>query len=191
MSLLYHGQGVICETCGEWGVTYHELFPTISEVFSEQYHRLGKGGTRYWGRLGAGIVFTDGKKVLLLKRAGDSDHVGFWGIPGGRAKEGESPLAVAQRESKEECGRVEGNRFGHSHNRDGAHHFHTYLYSVVKPFDTELSKEHDEAKWATLDEVEKMKLHPKLKEAWPGYLRSIKERFPEKTSFLDWCNKMN
>ena len=182
-----HCQGFLCETCGEWGITRSEVVPTIAEVFSEQFHRVGKDGKRYWGRLGGGILFTDGEKILLLKRDGNSDYAGHWGIPGGRAKEGEAPLDTARRETKEECGSVEGQRFGHFDDKDGAHHFHTYLFAIAKPFDVELSKEHNDSKWVALDKVEDMKLHPKFKEAWPGYLRAIKKRFPGKTSFLDWC----
>lgn len=179
--------GVICEACHEWGITREEVFPTISDVFSEQFHRLGKGGTKYWGRLGGGIIFTDGEKVLLLKRDDSSDYAGHWCIPGGKAKEGEAPLDVARREAKEECGTVEGQRFGHFHDKDGAHHFHTYLMAVEKPFDVRLSKEHDASEWTALNKVEGMKLHPKFKDAWPGYLRAIKKKFPSKTSFTDWC----
>ena len=40
----------------------------------EQYHHIGKDGKKYWGKAGAGILFTDGKKVLLLKRAEKGDH---------------------------------------------------------------------------------------------------------------------
>lgn len=157
----------------------------MSEI-SEQFHRIGRDGARYWGRLGAGILFTDGDKILLLKRAGESDHGGTWCLPGGKAKEGESPLDTARRESKEECGSVEGNRFDHFDDKDGSHHFHTYLFSIEKPFEVTLSKEHSAFRWVYLEEVPELKLHPKLKESWPSYLRSIKKRFPRKTSFLDW-----
>jgi ADP-ribose pyrophosphatase YjhB (NUDIX family) len=182
----FHGQGVICEMCSEWGITHNEIFPTVEDVLSEQFHRVGKDGKKYWGRLGGGILFTDGERILLLKRDGNSDYAGHWGIPGGRAKENEAPLDVARRETKEECGSAEGQRFGHFHDKDGAHHFHTYLFAIAKPFDVELSKEHNDHKWVSLEKVEDMKLHPKFKEAWPGYLRAIKARFPGKTSFMDW-----
>jgi len=175
-----------CDICKQWGITHQEIYPTVADM-AEQFHRIGKDGKKYWGRLGGGIVFTDGEKILLLKRDGSSDYAGHWGIPGGKAKEGEAPLDVARRESKEECGTVEGQRFGHFHARDGAHHFHTYLMAVAKPFDVQLSKEHDASEWADLDKVEGMKLHPKFAEAWPGHLRAIKKRFPNKTSFAEWC----
>jgi 8-oxo-dGTP diphosphatase len=183
-----HCQGFMCETCAEWGITREELVPTITDVFAEQFHRIGKDGKRYWGRLGGGILFTDGQRILLLKRGGNSDYKGYWGIPGGRAKEGETPFDCAKRETKEECGSAEGQRFAHFHEKDGAHHFHIYLFSVAKPFDTELSAEHTDSKWVRLEDVEDMKLHPKFKEAWGSYVRAIKGRFPGRTKFLDWVN---
>lgn len=155
-------------------------------IFQEQFHRIGKNGKRYWGRLGAGILFTDGQKVLLLKRDSSSDYPGHWCIPGGRAKEGESPIDVAHREAKEECGNVEGHRFAHFHDKDGSHHFHTYLMAVDSPFDVRLSKEHDASEWVILNKVLDMKLHPKFKESWESYLRAIDKKFPKKISFSEW-----
>lgn len=171
-----HGQGWICETCHEWGITREEIVPTISEVLSNRNEK----------QLGGGILFTNGKQVLLLKRAGDCDFVDHWSIPGGKAKENESPAEVAHRESKEECGSDHGNQFAKFHDKNGKHHFHTFFHSVTKPFDAKLSKEHSESKWVDLDEVSSLKLHPKFKESWPTFLKMIKERFPEKASFFDW-----
>lgn len=182
-------QEILCETCNAWGVTTSEVFPTVSDVLSEQYHRIGKDGRRYWGKRGAGIVFSDGHSVLLLKRKGD-DYRDHWCIPGGKAKENENPIDTAQREAKEECGSNEGQRVEQFHNQDGSHHFHTYLYSVNKPFDVTLSDEHSDSKWVPLDEVESLKLHPKFKEAWPGYLRAIKKKISRK-SFNEWYAKRN
>lgn len=154
----------------------------------EQFHRIGKDGKKYWGRLGAGIVFTDGEKVLLLKRDSSSDYPGHWCIPGGKAKEGETPLDVAHRESKEECGTVEGQRFAHFHSRDGAHHFHTYLLAINNPFEVKLSKEHDDFEWTPLEKVNGMKLHPKFRDSWPSHLNAIRKKFSKKISFSDWLN---
>jgi ADP-ribose pyrophosphatase YjhB (NUDIX family) len=170
----------VCHICERWNPA-----PEIDEFLTEQYHRIGKNGKKYWGRLGAGILFTDGEKVLLLKRAG-SDNEATWSIPGGRAEEGETPLDVARRETKEECGTIEGHRIGHFQSRDGAHHFHTYLYAVSKPFDCELSKEHSKWKWAKIKDVKEMNLHPRFKESWPTFLRAIEKHFPLKKSFSEW-----
>jgi 8-oxo-dGTP pyrophosphatase MutT (NUDIX family) len=182
-----HGEIPLCDICEQWGITSAELYPTLSDVFSEQFHRIGKDGKKYWGRLGAGILFTNGKQVLLLKRSDDSDFADHWCIPGGKSKEKENPLDTALREAKEECGTAEGQRSEHFHSIDGSHHFHTYLFTVAKPFPVTLSKEHKDSKWVDLDEVADMNLHPKFKESWQTYLRAIRKRFPEKVSFADWC----
>jgi 8-oxo-dGTP diphosphatase len=184
--LWYHGQGFICETCHEWGITREEVFPTLSDVLTDQFHRIGKDGAKFWGRLGGGIVFTDGKKILLLQRADEGDFAGYWGIPGGKAKKGELPIDTARRESKEECGENHGQRFGHFDVKNGTHHFHTYLYSVSNPFEVTLSKEHSQSKWVPLDEVEKLQLHPKFKESWPTYHRAIVKQFPQRVSFEEF-----
>lgn len=172
-----------CTVCAEWGLT--DLFPTIPE----QFHRIGRDGNRYWGKLGGGIVFTDGKETLLLKRTEKGDYPGFWAIPGGKAKDGEVPVETARREANEECGSSQGQRFGHFHEKDGSHHFHVFMYAIPEPFQPKLSNEHSDAQWVKLEEVAKMKLHPKLKESWPAYLRAIKRQFPSKSSFSEWVVK--
>ncbi|MSP09966.1 MAG: NUDIX domain-containing protein [Flavobacteriaceae bacterium] len=144
----------------------------------EQFHRVGKDGHRYWGRVGGGIIFTDGEKILLLQRADEGDYAGYWCIPGGKSKKGELPIDTARRESREECGKNEGQRFGHFDTKDGLHHFHTYLYSVPKPFDVMLSNEHTAFRWVPIDDVEEMQLHPKFKENWLAYSRAIRKNYP-------------
>ena len=181
-----HCQGVLCEVCSSWGITNGEIFPSVTDVLSEQFHRLGKDGNKYWGRLGGGIIFTDGEKILLLQRSDDGDFAGYWAIPGGKAKKGEVPIDTARRESKEECGQNDGQRFAHFDTKDGLHHFHTFLFSIKSPFDVTLSKEHTNYKWVPLDEVSGMQLHPKFKENWLAYQRAIRKHFPGKTSFQDW-----
>ena len=50
----------------------------------------------------AGILYTDGEKVLLLKRSKIGGNPFTWDLAGGRAEKGESPFRNAKRESKEE-----------------------------------------------------------------------------------------
>lgn len=112
---------------------------------------------------GAGIFFTDGKKVLLLKR-GEGDHEGKWGLPGGKIEEGESPIDAARRESREECGvSSKGSRFGDLCEQDGMHVWTTFFFRVKRPFRCRLSHEHTEYRWVPLGEVADMDLHPSLK----------------------------
>lgn len=62
-------------------------------------------GSRHWGRHGAaGLLLTDGERVVLQHRAGWSHHGGTWGVPGGALLGGESPVTGALREAQEEAG---------------------------------------------------------------------------------------
>lgn len=177
----------ICDGCLAWGVTREDVFPT----FSEQFHRIGKNGKRYWHQSGAGILFTDGHSILLLKRKEPSDNAGTWGIPGGGAKKGETPIATAWRETKEECGASpQGYQFEKFHEKDGHHNFFVFMYRIPKPFECEISKEHSEAKWIPIKDLGQYKLHPKMTEHWPAYKRAIEKKFP-KNSFSEWLTTKN
>ena len=137
-------------------------------------HRIGKGGSSYKGKRGAGILFTDGRSVLLLKR---SDGEKQWCLPGGKVEAGESAIDAARRESIEECGSVEGSRFDRFDETDGAFKWTSFFYAVSKPFECKLSDEHDEYKWVLIDEVSDMNLLPQLKKNWSSYRSRISERF--------------
>jgi len=153
------------------------------------YHRIGKGGKRYWGKRGAGVVFTDGEKILLLRRAGGgaADHEGKWCIPGGKMEEGEQPLDTARRECKEEIGNFEGTRFAQFDEKDGHHVFTVYLFKVNKPFDVNLSSEHDDSGWINLEDVRNLPLHPEFAQGLPYYLDAIKKKFPQ--NFAEWLQR--
>lgn len=172
----------ICEFCVAWDVTEADVFPT----FSEQFHRIGSGGKRYWHQSGAGILFTDGKSILLLKRKEPSDNANTWGIPGGGARKGETPIATAWRETKEECGaNPQGYQFEKFHQKDGHHNFHVFLYRVPKTFDCTLSDEHSDSKWIPINDLDNYELHPKMAENLSVYKRAISKRYPS-NSFSEW-----
>jgi 8-oxo-dGTP pyrophosphatase MutT (NUDIX family) len=151
------------------------------------YHRIGKNGRRYWGTEGAGILFTDGKQVLLLKRAiGDNKQT--WGMPGGKLKKGELDIDGAIRESKEECGHAKGRRIAKFVEKDGMHRWATFIYKIDKPFKCRLSKEHNAWKWYNLKQLENITLHPKLRENLDSYLKLIKRKFNQFKSFREWVD---
>jgi len=117
---------------------------------------------------GAGILFTDGKKVLLLKRL--SSHRGTWVPPGGGPEENEIPIETARRESKEECGFNKGKALVKFKSRNG---FYTFVVRLNKTFKPKISSEHSEAKWVDIKDVEKYKLHPDFKKDWRELLNLI------------------
>lgn len=153
-------------------------------MINEQYHRVGKGGKKYWGRLGAGILFTDGKQILLLRRAG-KDNNGKWGIPGGRCEDGEKFLDTARRESEEETGvKVFGSRFAEFEQVDGRHKFMVYLFSIDQPFECNITDEHSDWRWVPLNDLDRYELHPNLQESMGRFKKAIAKRFPR--NFKEW-----
>tara|TARA_Y100000034_G_scaffold97628_1_gene119273 strand:- start:515 stop:982 length:468 start_codon:yes stop_codon:yes gene_type:complete len=152
------------------------------------WHRVARGGKRTWGKRGAGILFTDGDSVLLLKREPDSSEGGTWGLPGGKQEEGETDIDTARRESEEECGRpVRGDRFARFIHQDGGFRWTTFLYKVNEQFKCRLSKEHTDCKWFPIDRLEKanngIRIHPELKKHLQSYLRRI-----ENKGFREWLD---
>lgn len=153
----------------------------------------------------AGIFYTDGEKVLLLKKRKGSDK-NTWGLPGGGVEKGESALDAAKRESREETGKFEGKNFGKvrelERTLDGrrseiSHNWTTFFYKVKKTFKCKLSKEHSDWRWFDLNGIKKVKLHPKLKKYLNKHIKvvekefkvTIKESFVEQnkeTTFKEW-----
>lgn len=152
------------------------------------WSRLGRDGNSYWGKSGAGIFFTDGSKVLLLKRSEKGDGYGTWGLPGGKAEQGESAIDTARRESKEECGKVKGRRFDELEERDGLHKWTTFFFKIEKPFKCRLSDEHTEYKWFKLDELDEIKLHPKLKSNIDRHVKVVRKHLGRR-SFSEWLSR--
>ncbi len=144
-----------------------------------------------WIKKAAGIIFTDGKSILLMKKAGEGENIGTWGIPGGKAKSGETEIGNAIRETKEETGldTIPGTRFDQISNRSGQTKFTAFFYLVPKTFDIDLSTEHSEFEWVRLDDMKEFTLHPKLKENLPEYRRKI-ERKTARPAFTEWLRAL-
>lgn len=132
----------------------------------------------------AGILFTDGKKILLLKRAQGGDNPGTWGLPGGKEEQGENELETAHREVKEECGisHIPGVRVCDLPQSE----WMTFLYQVDGPFkEIKLSNEHTAWSWIALGDLTTRNLHPKFREQLPRYLRAIRKNLDH--SFREWA----
>lgn len=126
----------------------------------------------------AGIFFTNGTKVLILKKNKDSKHAGTWGIPGGKALKGEIPLETAKREAKEECGYNQGKQFGKYARQDWT----AFFFKVNHLFDCKLSDEHTDWKWVNISDLDKYPLHPKFKKNLKEYLLVMKKP----SNFKEW-----
>lgn len=132
-----------------------------------------KNNNNQWKHRAAGILFTDGKDVLLLKRSANGNHKGQWCCPGGKLERGETFLGAAQRETKEEIGHLPNHkRIGQFEQKNGRYVFHTYVCAVSKKFSCTLSDEHDDWNWFPLEDLNKVNLHDGLVD-FIQYIRKI------------------
>lgn len=127
----------------------------------------------------ASILYTDGKKVLLLRRSKDAPNGKTWDLPGGRIED-EKAKKTAERESEEEIGAIKGKKVKEIETNGQM----IYVYSVTNPFRIkDLSKEHDKFEWVDINKVHKYDLHPKLEKNWDKCKDFISKL---KYSFAEW-----
>jgi len=150
------------------------------------WHRIGSNGSRRYGQKGAGMLFTDGTHILLLRRA-DGHHKETWGLPGGKAKLKENPFATAKRETEEEIGRFPtgARRIGKLEEHDGLHIWTNFIMRIDKPFDNlRLSAEHSAWRWVPMNTIQGYRLHPDLKRNIKRYIHWISLKIPR--GFKEW-----
>ena len=136
-------------------------------------------GHAHWGRRGAaGLLVADRGTVLLQLRAGWAHQGTTWSIPGGARERGESAVAAALREAREEMS---------IRSRDvevrsayvatcGGWEYETVLAVAVGAVRLAHLSESLDHVWATPDEVGELSLHPAFRAAWEapdGELRSF------------------
>lgn len=139
----------------------------------------------------AGILYTDGEKVLLLKRSKIGGNPFTWDLAGGRAEKGESAFQNAKRESKEEIGiSLRGTRIDRFKETSKNKAYTVFVYKVDKKFKCTLSDEHVDYKWIKIDDLDKFKITPKLENNIKKYVKTIKNyNLLEEikwTSFSEW-----
>lgn len=128
------------------------------------------GPEGYWGRAGAGILYTTGKRVLLCLRSGDVLEPGTWGIPGGAVRpsllgDPKGPRITAETESEEELGGcIPGAQTVTTvQYRDRGFVYTTFVDRVsvaaAHRFEPVLNWESDDARWFDAVEVESLDLH--------------------------------
>lgn len=143
------------EPYGESGAPYNQG----SGPYGSAQSRATGGRVR-----ASGVMFlSPDNEVLLLRRAG-KDHHGEWGFPAGHIEKGETPESAARRETKEESGYDhDGGLSPLIHTTDGID-FTTFLAHSQR-FRPRLNEEHDEARWVTSADAQKLPLHPGVRRA--------------------------
>ena len=152
-------------------------------------------GHQHWGKHGAaGLLICAPDEsgeplVLLMRRAGWSQHAGTWGPPGGARDSHESPAEAAVREAAEECGappdavRIHG-LLSDDH---GGWSYQTLIAAAAEPFAVRpASREAVDAGWFPAGQVASLRLHPGFAAAWPV----IRGALEEVTLIVDGANVM-
>jgi 8-oxo-dGTP diphosphatase len=143
-------------------------------------------GERHWGLYGAaGLLLTDPARtgVVLQKRSRRVHYGGTWSIPGGAIEAREGPVRAALREAHEESG-VEAETVTVLDTIPGTDHGdwrYTYVLATTeRPQDPRLgtSWEADHTTWVDLDTVASRRLHPGLRDDWPGLLDLLRGATP-------------
>jgi len=147
----------------DWRALLRGLFKFLAEEAAEPEHAEDAtlATTANSAIPAAGIMHVDpARHVLFVKRGGSSDHPGSWCFPGGGIEDGETPVACAAREDREETGHdCAGDALREIDRRelDGVD-FTTYLRECER-FEPALDGEHTEFVWAPWGEWPEP-LHP-------------------------------
>jgi mutator protein MutT len=118
-----------------------------------------------------GVVVNNGKVLIIQRSEGDS-YPGLWEIPGGKREEFEKTVDAVKREVKEETGidvevdipvdvfefRVEKT----DEIRDATQI--SFLTTPIGSIDVELSEEHQNFVWISLDEIDNYSISSQTKE---------------------------
>ncbi|MDT4939157.1 MAG: 8-oxo-dGTP diphosphatase [Pseudonocardiales bacterium] len=138
-------------------------------------------GHRHWGRFGAaGLLITDGTRVVLQHRAPWTHEGGTWALPGGARDSHEDVIAAALREAAEETALDPASVQPVAELIDD-HGGWSYTTVVATPL-TDLNPhaanaESTEIRWWSISEVEALPLHGGFAMAWPR-LRLLAQSHP-------------
>jgi 8-oxo-dGTP pyrophosphatase MutT (NUDIX family) len=135
-------------------------------------------GHRHWGRFGAaGVLITDGTRVVLQHRAPWTHEGGTWAVPGGARDSHEDAVAAALREAAEETtldpfGLVP---FGEWIDEHGGWSYTTVLVRTASPLQLRpANAESTDVKWWLIDQVDSLPLLRGFAHGWPR-IRSLLE----------------
>jgi 8-oxo-dGTP diphosphatase len=133
-------------------------------------------GHRHWGLFGAaGILITDGARVVLQHRAVWTHEGGTWALPGGARDSHEDAIAAAMREAVEETtlDPAHVTPYGEWIDEHGGWSYTTVLAHAAAPVELEPANGESVAiGWWPVDEVATLELHSGFAAAWP-HLREL------------------
>jgi 8-oxo-dGTP diphosphatase len=128
-------------------------------------------GHRHWGRFGAaGLLITDGARVLLQHRAAWTHEGDTWAVPGGARDSHETPIVAALREAAEETSLDSASieptiEWVDDH---GGWSYTTIIARTTTPTDVEPANAESTAiQWWPIAEVGAIRLHHGFAAAWP------------------------
>jgi 8-oxo-dGTP diphosphatase len=128
-------------------------------------------GHRHWGLFGAaGLLVTDGARVVLQHRAPWTHEGGTWALPGGARDSHEDVVTAALREAAEESGLdpVAVVPFGEWVVDHGGWSYTTVVARAVADFLPHAANaESVEIRWWDIDDVDRLHLHDGFAGAWP------------------------
>ncbi|MCU1659007.1 MAG: 8-oxo-dGTP diphosphatase [Pseudonocardiales bacterium] len=133
-------------------------------------------GHRHWGRYGAaGLLITDGSRVVLQHRAPWTHEGGTWAVPGGARDSHEDVVTAALREAAEETALDPGTvrPFGEWVDDHGGWSYTTVVAQAVAELAPHAANaESIEIRWWSIADVDTLPLHLGFANAWP-HLRTL------------------
>jgi 8-oxo-dGTP pyrophosphatase MutT (NUDIX family) len=128
-------------------------------------------GHRHWGRYGAaGLLITDGARVLLQHRAAWTHEGGTWAVPGGARDSHESPINAALREAAEETSLDPAAiaPFDQWVDDHGGWSYVTIIARTASDLEVvPINPESAAIRWWPIAEVDRLPLHRGFAAAWP------------------------
>lgn len=136
-------------------------------------------GHQHWGRYGAaGLLISDGERVILQHRAPWTHEGDSWGVPGGARDAGESAVDAALREAAEEAGLAAADiePLGLYVVDHGGWSYITVLARPRTELDPRaINAESVEVRWIPIADVLDLVLHGGFAQAWP-HLQRLPQR---------------
>ena len=133
-------------------------------------------GHRHWGRFGAaGLLITDGARVVLQHRAPWTHEGGTWALPGGARDSHEDVVTAALREAAEETALDPDSVRPVAEWIDdhGGWSYTTVVATTVHDVHPHAANaESTEIRWWPIEEVAALPLHDGFAAAWP-HLRGL------------------